>query len=530
MSAILKIQGFLQTHYTTIYLYSIYLMVISLPLSRFGLSIAQLVLLGVWLLEGRYKQKLTAIFSNKALLILISFYLLHLIGLLYTTDFQFGLKDIRVKLPLLFLPIVFATSEPLEAYKVRSIIKIFIAATLVSTLISFGLFLVKEVSDFRNLSPFISHIRLSLNVCLAILFAGYYIYRKQIQNTNLKTAYVIAIIWFVLFLVMIESISGLFILLFVIVVLSLYGILKLQSWILKLSSFILVITIPILIFLFLYNTASDFLTPHKNDLNKLEIYTEEGNPYYHDTINFWVENGSFTGLYICQSELREEWNKRSNLDFDGKDEKGQYLRFTLIRYLNSKELRKDARGVNSLTDMDIRYVEMGIANVVYTQKFHINSRLYKILWEYQLAKQNDNPGGHSVIQRLEFWKTSVKIIEKHPWFGVGTGDIAQAYEDQYIEMDSKLKPEFRYRAHNQFLATFVSFGILGLIWFLISLIYPAIALKKIFNYRYAVFWITIMLSMLVEDTLETQMGASLYAFFNAFLLFAFIDTSANKTS
>jgi len=329
---------------------------------------------------------------------------------------------------------------------------------------------------------------------------------------------------------MIESISGLFILLFVIVVLSLYGILKLQSWILKLSSFILVITIPILIFLFLYYTASDFLTPHKNDLNKLEIYTEEGNPYYHDTINFWVENGSFTGLYICQSELREEWNKRSSLDFDGKDEKGQYLRFTLIRYLNSKELRKDARGVNSLTDMDIRYVEMGIANVVYTQKFHINSRLYKILWEYQLAKQNDNPGGHSVIQRLEFWKTSVKIIEKHPWFGVGTGDIAQAYEVQYIEMDSKLKPEFRYRAHNQFLATTVSFGILGLIWFLISLIYPAIALKKIFNYRYAVFWITIMLSMLVEDTLETQMGASLYAFFNAFLLFAFIDTSANKTS
>lgn len=504
-------------------------MVISLPLSRFGLSVAQLFLLTVWLFEGRYKQKLKAIFSNKALLVLISFYILHLIGLLYTSDLNYGLKDIRVKLPLLFLPIVFATSEPLENSKVNSIIRIFIAATLISTLISFGIFLAKEVNDFRNLSPFLSHIRLSLNVCLAILFAGHFIYSKQVSNSNMKFVYVVAIIWLVLFLIMIESISGLFILFFVIMVISIYGAFKMKSWILRVSSIVLILAIPVFIFLFLYNTATDFLIPHKNNLEKLEIYTEEGNRYHHDTINMWIENGSFTGLYICQTELRNEWNKRSNFDFDREDEKGQLLQFTLIRYLNSKHLRKDARGVNSLSDIDIRNIEMGIANIVYTQKFHINSRLYKILWEYQLAKHNDNPGGHSVIQRLEFWRTSIMIIKKHPWFGIGTGDIAQAYEDQYNEMGSKLKPEFRYRAHNQFLATFVTFGIVGLIWFLVSLIYPAIALNRVFDYRYAVFWITIVLSMFVEDTLETQMGASLYAFFNAFLLFAFVDSSVKKT-
>jgi hypothetical protein len=37
-----------------------------------------------------------------------------------------------------------------------------------------------------------------------------------------------------------------------------------------------------------------------------------------------------------------------------------------------------------------------------------------------------------------------------------------------------------------------------------------------------------MLSMVVEDTLETQMGASLFAFFNAFLLFAFLDEPKKK--
>jgi hypothetical protein len=503
-------------------------MVISLPLSKFGLSVAQLFLLGVWLIEGHYKQKLVSIFNNKALLVLISFYFLHLLGLLYTSDFGYALKDIRIKLPLLFLPIVFATSKPLEAAKVDRILLIFILATLTSTLISFGIFLSVEVSDFRNLSPLISHIRLSLNVCLAIFFSGYFIYRNYQGNTKLQFTFGVAIIWFVLFLIMIESLSGLFILLFTATVMCIYGSFQIRSNMLKIAALIIVLAIPTVVFLYIKNTAEDFLSPQKTNLQQLDKFTENGNPYLHDTVSMLVENGSYIGLYICETELRDEWAKRSELDFDGVDKRNQPLRLTLIRYLNSKDLRKDAKGVKSLSHGDIRNIEMGIANVVYTQKFHVNSRLYKVFWEYQMAKHKANPGGHSIIQRLEFWKTSLLIIQKNPWFGVGTGDIPGAYKDQYIEMDSKLQPQFRHRAHNQYLATFVTFGIVGVIWFLISLIYPVIVLKKYHNYHYVVFWITIMLSMVVEDTLETQMGASLFAFFNAFLLFAFLDEPKKK--
>jgi hypothetical protein len=236
-----------------------------------------------------------------------------------------------------------------------------------------------------------------------------------------------------------------------------------------------------------------------------------------------VENGSYIGLYICEKELREEWAKRSSLDFDGKDAKDQQIKQTLIRYLNSLNLRKDAKGMSKLSLEDIQNIEMGIANVVYTQKFHPNSRYFKILWEYQILKSGHNPGGHSVIQRLEFWRISWEIVKDHPIFGVGTGDIVNAYKNKYEEMNSVLPKEFRHRAHNQYLAIFVTFGVIGLVWFIISLVYPAIKLRKFFDYRYAVFWITIILSMLVEDTLETQMGATLFGFFNAFLLFAGTD-------
>ena len=107
--------------------------------------------------------------------------------------------------------------------------------------------------------------------------------------------------------------------------------------------------------------------------------------------------------------------------------------------------------------------------------------------------------------------------------GVGTGDINQAYADKYESLNSMLVPQFRHRAHNQFLAIFVTFGVIGFIWFLISLIYPGLKMKKMYRYHYFVFWITLMLSMLVEDTLETQMGVTLFAFFNALLLFGITE-------
>ena len=198
---------------------------------------------------------------------------------------------------------------------------------------------------------------------------------------------------------------------------------------------------------------------------------------------------------------------------------GQELKYTLIRYLNSKGLRKDSGGVAQLTSRDIRNIEKGIANVHYTRPFSLNSRLYKLLWEYEINRLHGNPGGHTVSQRLEFWRVSMAIIRDHFFIGVGTGDIKQAYAEKYESLNTQLEMRFRHRAHNQFLAIFVTFGLFGLIWFLFSLVYPGLETRKLYRYRYFVFWVTLMLSMFVEDTLETQMGVTLFAFFNAFLLF-----------
>lgn len=505
--------------FENLYLFFLIALVASLPFARIGMSVAQFSILGLWFLEGKFKQKIKDLFSSKAALVLVSFYILHLLGLLYTTDFEYGLKDIRIKLPLLFLPIAFATSAKLRNQNFDLIIKFYIAAVLTATFYSLYLRFTTDVSDFRLLSPFISHIRLSLNVCLALFFAMYLAAVKYSGKLAVQLFLFGVSAWLLLFLVMIESVTGIFILIVAGFLLVVYGLVRFRDKRLKLLAIFLVLAIPVSSWIYIKYTIHQYFTTDNPPIEKLDKFTVNGNPYRHDTVFQPVENGSWIGLYISENELREGWNKRSSFDFDGYDKKGQELKYTLYRYLNSKGLRKDSVGMQALSSRDIQYVEMGIANYVYTHKISLRSRLYKIFWEYQVMQMGLNPGGHSVIQRIEYWKTAAGIINHNFIFGVGTGDVKQAFIDEYQNSNTVLDPRYQHRAHNQYLAIFVAFGIIGFAWFVFYLTYPAILQKRFYNYHYFVFWITMIVSMLVEDGLETQVGVTLFAFFNTFLLF-----------
>jgi hypothetical protein len=450
---------------------------------------------------------------------LISLYFLHVIGLFYTTDFNYALKDLRIKLPLLALPVIFATTKTLEAKKIDLLLLMHMGAVMVASFISFGILLTQDISDIRDVSPFISHIRLSLNVVLAIFFAGYFIFFRYRDSIMHQVVFGVVILWFTGFLFVIESVTGIFTLLGTSLFLLVYGIIKYRNLYLRLTLAMAFLLIPTFFYMIINDAYRAYSTPYKNDLNNLEKFSELGNPYTHDTIHQPVESGSYVGIYVSVEELGNAWSRKSSMPFDSLDEKRNLLKHTLIRYLNSMGLRKDSAGLVKLSSEDIRNVEQGFANVTYTKKLSVKSRLYKIFWEYETLSRGGNPSGHSLLQRLEFWRVSSMIIKKNFWIGVGTGDIPDAFARQYEESNSPLAPEFRHRAHNQYLAIFITFGLVGLIWFLFTLYYPPASLKRYSDFRYFVFIIIISLSMLVEDTLETQMGVTLYAFFNSFFLF-----------
>jgi len=505
--------------HSAIYFVGLSLMIISLPTSRFALSVAQFVLVGNWLLEGRFKKKFTALFSNIPAIVLVSFFLLHVAGLIYTSDIDYALKDLRIKLPLLALPIIFVTTPPLNNRQYNLLFMLYIGAVIAASLISFGILLFSDFNDLREISPFISHIRLSLHICLVIFFSGYFAFGQNYLFRNFKPAFIFSMAWLTAFLFLSQSGTGIYVLFFTSLILVFYGLFKIRNKLYKMVVVTLFIAISLSVVSYLFFTIRNYMVIDKSELQNLASSTSEGNPYSHDTVNSLIENGSYIGINVCDTELREAWNKRSPFDYDGMDEKGNELKSTLIRYLNSKGLKKDSEGVAALNDKDIRNVEQSWANYYYSRKISLKAGIYKLLWEYQMMKSGANPGGLSLAQRIEYWKAATGIIREHFWAGVGTGDMDEAYKMQYLKMKSKLAPEFQHRSHNQFLAIFAAFGVSGFLWFIFTLLYPPLALKKLSGFRFLTFFIIIILSMLVEDTLETQQGATLYAFFGSFLLF-----------
>ena len=255
---------------------------------------------------------------------------------------------------------------------------------------------------------------------------------------------------------------------------------------------------------------------------ELDTHTKSGNPYVFDTIHYGVEDGRYVGFYLSEKEMLDAWNERSDKKIERKFDDGYG---SLVRYLTSKDLRKDAEGVSQLTDADVRNIENGISNYNYIANPGIKTRIMKILVAYGNYNKSGDANGSSVFQRVEYIKASLNIIKKNPLLGVGTGDIADVFANYYEETNSKLLPEYRFRSHNQYLAITVAFGLVGLIWYLFSLLYP-LSEKRNRNYIYLVFLLIMMLSMLTEDTLETQIGVTLFAFFNSFLVFAKDNTNS----
>jgi hypothetical protein len=255
------------------------------------------------------------------------------------------------------------------------------------------------------------------------------------------------------------------------------------------------------------------------DFYKLDKYTSNGNLYEHDSITKAYENGHLIWINYSTKELEVSWNKRSSIKIDSKKLMSNPIYNTLIRFLSSQGKRKDADAVNGLTNNEIKAIERGVVNADYQNIGVLQTRIYETLWEIEVYKNMGDANGHSFTQRLEYWKTAIEIIKKHPIFGVGTGDVPKAFEQQYIKSNSSLAQEWRLRSHNQYLSFAVAFGLFGLLWFLITLIYPFLKLNSSFNYLYIAFFIVTIISFFTDDMLETQAGVTFFAFMNCFLLY-----------
>ena len=533
-------QASIRPYLSQAYLLGLLMVAVGLTLSPFLMGMSQFWLVLVWLVDaslpplkggqGGFKDKFSRFCNNKAAVLLVAFFLMHLVGLLYTADFQYAMKDLRVKLPILVMPFVLSSMPPLDRKRFDFVMLVYVLSVFVATLFSFSTYLKHDYEDVREISHFISHIRFCLNIVFCMAIIGYYLVKSRRVVEPVETPVLkclnrflqcFLLLWFVYQIYIFESLSGYVIFAAVVVVSAVYAFLrwkKGRGW--RIAVGVSVLAVLLVASVVLKRQIKPLLKVESVDFSTLEQKTAQGNDYWHDTIYNPVEDGKFVGLYYCKKEMQEAWSERSNLPFEGTTTNGENLEATLARYLTSKDLRKDAQGVMALTDEDIRNIEQGVANYNNWKHPGLQARLSSTLFEYNLYRRFNNPNGGSLAQRIEFTRASFHIIGQHPWFGVGTGDVPQAFSQAYDEIQSPLKEEFRFRAHNQYLAIAVAFGLVGLAFFLFVLLFPWLSSRRNHTYLYLVFLCIMLLSMFPEDTLETQAGASLFAFFEAFLLFA----------
>ncbi len=539
------------------YFFALVLLAVSIPLSKFTMSISQFLLVIIWLTDGiqsikfrsfyseasffsafirsfgaafryiaeNFRSKLILFFNNKVALVIASLFLLHIIGLVHTEDFDYALKDLRTKMPIFLLPLIMSSMPSINQKKSDILLVFFILAVFSGTIFGLNAYLKKDFADIREISVFISSVRFSLTIVFSIFLMLYFLFQRPQLKWWLKIILTLVIAWFVAFLMILESAIGLISMVLILSGIALIKAIHIKKLGLRYLLLFLFVALPSLTIWYTADIVKDFSHAEPVNISGLETHSALGNFYRHDTIHFGVEDGKYVGLYMAEEELAAAWNSRSKYDFLGYDDAGQLIQYTIIRYFTSIGLRKDASGVAQLTESDIRHIERGIANINYLKKPSFRTRVSKILMGYRQFADLNDPNGSSVMQRIEYTKASILLIRENFWTGVGTGDLPQKFSETYERMQTPLKMKWRWRSHNQYLSIFIAFGVFGFFWFLFTLFYPLLAFKKYRNYHYLVFLSLMLLSMITEDTIESQVGVTLFAFFNTFFLLAFPEKS-----
>ena len=280
------------------------LLAAGMPIWMLLMSLSQFVIIGAWLMDGDIKGKIKKAFSNPVIQVISGLYAIHLLGLLYTTDFDYAIRDLRIKLPLFLLPVIFSSMPTLPENKFQNVLKVIILSTFISTLCSMAIFLgwtSRPVVNIRDISPFISHIRLALIICVGVVSMIYLL--KKDDSLKLKFIYIPLMLWFIVFLVILESLTGIFILLFLFIFFSIIYIWKSEKRFFRplFSACLILLLFAIgMLYKFLFIDSIKEITI---DAQSLKNFTTLGHPYEHFPEKKDHENGNLVWINICESEL-----------------------------------------------------------------------------------------------------------------------------------------------------------------------------------------------------------------------------------
>lgn len=514
----------------------------AIPLSNYVMSMMLLFITANWLIEWDFKAKWQRLKENRSVLLALLFMLVFSLGFIRADDYAVALDYWVTKLPLFMAPVLFVSSQRPNHKELNFILLCFILSVLYASVFSTIFYVSHEVQDIREISVFISHIRFSLCIDVAIVLLLYYAFkekdwslptlvksfsdvqrsfrllpqRKEFNRSVFGVVLaLVSTVWLLIYLFIAQTLTGIVLLLLVAVAYLLYVLFchwkeKTYRWI-AVGMFCLLAVFMV----FVGSVTWRYFHVDKSRYLTIDTVTANGNPY-ENNMNSMVENGSPIGMYVCEGELERAWASRSDKDINEPVDKA-----TLVRYLNSCHLRKDSAGVMALSDRDVHNIERGIANVDYTSGFGIKRALYPIFFSMELYRCSGDVQNSTLLQRVEYMRAAWHLVQKNWGLGVGLGNHKTAVSEQLKQEGSSMCWKERIGCHNQWLTFWLMGGIAVPVFFLIMLIYPFVEQKKKITFVYVAFFIILVGSMFTEDTLETEAGLTLFSVMNSILLYGF---------
>ena len=474
-----------------------------LPFWNLGMSLAMFFLLFVSVVNAiQNKQFQTApALRNPIYLSFLGIWILLLLGVFRGGEESLVFKEVKTLLPLVLAPIFLQNLSPLAKKDEYFIWKIFFFAIGLSAFICVVYAAAKyPLPEPRKASFFISHIRYSLMAVMALIGAWFL---PGILSPVLKWLLTIVVFLFFFF---VGTLTGWGFL--IVLAVFLFAIQSFRNKIIVFGS--LIAAVGVILF-FLNDSANS--TKQQTEFPQ----SSNGETYVHQPSNFQTENGNLIFINIAPVELDSAWFTKTNSSMLQKDARGQLIQTTLIRYLTSKGLTKDAAGFQQLSDNDLKNIQAGYTNCNEPQWNALEKRWHQIVFEYQTFKSGENPSGHSLFQRLEYYKAAKFILNSNAIFGVGQGNVKSAYSNAYNQISPNLDEKVQHAVHNQFISYWISCGVLALGLFLLYFYFMWKETRK--SLVTLAFVVLAFLSCLTEDTLTTQPGVAFFAFFSTFFFF-----------
>lgn len=478
------------------------ILVISMTTSVFLMNLAWVLLLAWWLFSGHWREKWESMKRNRLLQAFLVLAVVHALWLIGSQDMERALFLFQKRLPLVVVPLVVLTSRPLKVWEQHLVGSVYCITVLVVSVIGFVRYLTIPDLPYREIVPYISHIRYGLNACLVIVllvYCGVHYRRGWLIAVN-----GVATVWLVYVLLLLHAYTSFVILLLIpLVLLIVYGghlskNTRLGAWGVLAVVVLSLVGVSCCYYRQYYPAQQAATYP---------VVTANGNAY--DTpMDDFMENGHYLYHEVCTQELVQQWPRYSDYPYDSVTATGYPLSSALLRYLNGMGVSKDSVGLTHLSSDDIDAIELGVGNPVYC-RLGLRRLYYTLFFEYDNYRFYHHVAGFTMLQRFELWNNAWHIFLQHPLWGVGTGDVLSQCQDRMQSLGSPLAAA-DLNTHNQYLNLLVAFGSVGFLLIVLAFARGWIVSFRVpYNHRSLLFvsYLCILLvSFISEDTLNTAAG------------------------